>query len=413
MTYEKRKDWFIFLIGLGSAITVDFIGRVYLSELLIFISTLFINLRGYKKIKVLRTVSKLGFVWLASQLITDYIRHTPTVDMVKGSVSIVFLIALLPFAYWALHDKISRWLYFYIGYVISYQINYYFFFSLTEFGSAEVWQVYSYVPLAAISATLLYIKNHKRLSYLLLFGFGLWTLFNQSRNVFLINTLTVIVLVYIDNLPKRNKEKSINYFRKRFVHFLVLMVIGLFAIDGVYENLASKGILGDYAYEKYMKQKYTSVGIASGRLEAIMDIDLISKSPIIGYGSYAKDKTNYVGKYYAEHKIEDTRKIDDPDSLNLLPRHSRIFGLWMWHGIGAGIFWFYILYVIWRIFKNGYILHSSKLLCLCVYCSFSELWDTLFSPMAIRLPLLLFLVYIAILEYEGKYKQQISIHSHC
>lgn len=404
---EKNKDKLVFVVGICSALSVSVIGRVYLGELIVFLTYILhsASFKQYKENSTIKKIIKLGFVWLASQLISDFFRDSSMTDTIKGSVSILFLIGQLPFAYWALKDKPKRWLIFFAGYVISTQINYYTVFSLTEFGSAAVWRVYSYVPLASFAAAWCYYKGKKKLAYIILLSFGFWTLFNESRNVFLTNTMTVVILCMIDKYNKADMSRSVTLFKRNIIKNFIILFIGLFAVDVVYENLASTGYLGDYAYEKYMKQKKSSAGMASGRLEFIMAMDLVSKSPIIGYGSYAKDRTNYVYNYYVEHNIDFNPAMFDYDVdsvANMLPRHSRIGGLWMWHGIGAGVFWIFILSLIFRIFKNGYIMYEPALLCLSVNICMQELWDTLFSPMSIRLPLLFFLSFIILCESNYK-----------
>ena len=405
LKFEDKKDKLAFLVGCFATFYVSFVGRVYVGELIIFIIYLIIPKSRPKMSKEVNQLRSFMFIWLFSAIITDIWRQTPTIDMIKGVVSILFLIVLLPFVYWILFDKLSRWLYFYLGTIVSSQLTYYLLTSQTEFGSSEIWKIYSYAPLFIGLAVYLYWLGRKTITYIILLGFGLWILYGGSRNVFIVCCLTVVILFMSDKFKSSNMLSRITYYRNKTFFLFISILFGMYIIVFVYEKLASNGSLGEYAYEKYVKQKNNEIGLMSGRMEAIMDADLISKSPIIGYGSFAKDKTGYVKQFYIEHNIPYiVKKNIDMDSVeNMLPRHSCIGGLWMWHGIGAGIFWIYILYIIFRALKSGSYLLEPKLMALSVYSMLSETWNTLFSPMAVRLTMLFLWVYL-ILIYK-QYKQ--------
>lgn len=400
-----RKDKLVFIVGCFATFYLNIIGRVYVGELIIFLLYLFKPETRVSLPNEVKILIKLLYLWMASAIITDLWCHTPTLDMIKGVISILFLIALVPFVYWALYDRPSRWMVFYLGTVVSSQLTYYLLFSQTEFGSTDIWKTYSYAPLFTGAAIFSYWKGKKKLSYLIFLGFGLWILFGGSRNVFITCGFTVIILYTINRFADDSISDQISQYHKKVGVLIISVFVGVFIIDNVYETLASNGTLGIKAYEKYIKQSSSSLGLASGRIEAIMDADLISKSPIIGYGSYAKDKNSYVMNFYLKHHIPFNAKTFDRDVNsveNMLPRHSRIGGLWMWHGIGAGIFWIYILFIIFRAFKNGSFLLEPRLLGLCIFTMMTEVWDIFFSIMSTRLPLLFMIVYLIILNRNYK-----------
>lgn len=404
--FEDRKDRIVFFVGCFSTFYVSILGRVYVGELIIFLLYLFkSSIRGVQMPPYLKKINKLLWLWLFSAIGTDIIRHTPTIDVIKGAVSILFLIALLPFVYWALRDKVERWYYFVIGTIISSQLTYYFLTATTEFGSQEIWKVYSFVPLFTGLAGWLFMKGRTYWSYLVFILFGLWTLYNGSRNVFLTCSITVVVLYYISKCKSGDLLKDISIYRRRIGGLFLSLILALFAIDFSYAYLASNGYLGSKAYEKYMTQSNSKHGIASGRLEAIMAATLISESPIVGYGSYAKDHTNFVYNFYRKngYEIKPGRFDFDENSIeNMLPRHSRIFGLWMWHGIGSGIFWIFILFLFYKVLKNGCLLLYPHLIGFSIFTLFTEIFDTLFSPMSVRLVPLFFWVFL--LMVFNKYK---------
>lgn len=404
--FLDKKDKIVFLVGCFATFYINLIGRVYVGELIIFLIYLFVPQARISLPKNIKIISTLLYIWLLSAIISDLWNQTPFIDMVKGITSILFLIVLLPFVYWALYDRLSRWMVFYLGTIISSQLTYYLITSQTTFGSADIWRIYSYSPLITGLAVYLYWKGKFKFSYLTFILFGLWILFGGSRNVFITCTFTVLILYVIDRYLSYDIADQLSIYRHRTGTLIVVILIGLVAVDNIYESLASNGTLGEEAYKKYIKQSTTSLGLASGRIEAIMDADLISKSPFVGYGSYAKDRTAYVKNFYIEHQIPFHPSAFDHDENsveNMLPRHSRIGGLWMWHGIGAGIFWIYILYIIFRTFKTGAFLIEPRLIGLSVFTMMSEVWDIFFSIMSVRLPLLFLIVYL-ILIYQ-RYKE--------
>lgn len=427
--FNDRKDLIVFLVGCFSTFYIDFIGRIYVGELMIFLLYIIYPKTRIKLSPKVKKLVILMLLWLVSAIITDIYRETPLLDMIKGVTSQIFLVSLVPFAYWALYDKISRWLVFYFGSVVSSQLTYYLIFSQTEFGSSDVWMTYSYISLFIGITVYVYWKGNYLLSYVLLVSIGVWGLFGGSRNAFLICVISAILLYNLDKSLTKNSNSEHNYniqysikvYQNKLVRLVFALLVGLFVISSAYEFLAVNGILGEKAYVKYSKQKDSDVGLASSRLPTIMDIDLITKSPIIGYGSFAKDYTGYVEKYYIEHNIEyqSSRFNIEIDSVeNMLPRHSRMFGLWMWHGIGAGIFWIYILHLFFRTLKNGCFLLEPKLLCLSVYTFMMEFWNNLFSPMAERIPPIFFWVFLILINeqykqlYANKKRKTISINSH-
>lgn len=401
LKFEGRKDRIVFLVGCFSTFYVNIVGRVYVGELLVFLLYLFrSDIRSIRLPSPVKKVNKLLWIWLISAIITDIYRNTPFVDAIKGIVSVLFLICLLPFVYWALYDKIERWFYFLIGSIISSQLTYYFLTVTTEFGSAEIWKVYSFVPLFAGVAGWLFKIGRTKLSNMVFLIFGVWALYNGSRNVFLTCCLTVVVLSYINKFKSSDIFNAILSYKRKIIGLTIILIVGSTLIVSSYGYLASNGSLGEKAYEKYYKQKNSKQGVASGRLESIIAATLIIDSPFIGYGSFAKDRTNYVYNYYLAngYEIRPGRFEYDENSVqNMLPRHSRIFGMWMWHGIGCGIFWIFILSLFYKVLKNGCLLLYHDLLGFSIFTLFTEIWDIFFSPMSVRLVPLFFWMFLLLI----------------
>ena len=399
MLRDKARKRIIFLIGCLSQIPVDIVGRMYAAELIIFIMYFLYPETRPTLPPCIKKLRGFMYLWLASQLVTDIYRSTPLVDTAKGAISIIFLILLLPFMTWMLSSNIKNWIYYYFGGIVSSQLNFYLFFSQTEFGAADIWQAYAYAPLFSGFAVYLYSKGkyYHNIAYIVYLLFGVWILFQGSRNVFLTSALTTLLLYLIDKYNSSNINSMRFQYQKKIWGVMFALTVGLFAVSHAYEFFASHGYLGDKAYEKYWAQKNNDLGLVSGRIETIMDIDLISKSPIIGYGSYAKDTWGYKASFMREHGL---RVIEtDKDEINMLPRHSAMFGTTMWHGLGCGVFWIFILLTFYRSFRSGYFITDPAVLMICVSAMFSSLWNTFFSPFAGRLGYIIIWVYL-LLSYN-------------
>ena len=127
------------------------------------------------------------------------------------------------------------------------------------------------------------------------------------------------------------------------------------------------------------------------RSDAFQSLFLISNNPIIGYGSYAKDKNELIRQF----DKETNRSKND-----LLPGHSYILGAWVYSGILGALFWIYILYLIFVFIKDK-ILLDDKLIGINVLLSFQMLWNILFSPFADRLNFLFFIT-LAVIQINLK-----------
>lgn len=407
MSVEKKKDYFVLLIGLLGGVRMRLMGTFYLSEIIIYVSTLFIAWYLYRRNPYVKTMIRLGGLWLVGCVVADLVNETAMNDALKGAFNIIFFLLQLPFVYWAIHDKPSRYLHYIIGCGIMSLPNYFFFGTTNEELEEEVlfiddiWFYYSFVPIA--TAVLSYLYYRGRLNKQLIYGsalvFGIFMLFHNSRNIFLSMSMGVILMYYIDHCTKGLLKETVKRFRSRIVVLFVGLMAGLYLVDVIYENLAADGTLGDYAYQKYMRQKYSEEGLASARGETFMGLELISRNPILGYGSYAKDKGD---KFHLEYSLKHKTEYIAPAAERYLPAHSHIVGYWLNHGILGGLFWLYVLWLMWRVIRTGSILMEPRMLLLFVLCYTNKLWDIIFSPFGNRVGMAFFLVYMAIVYQEYK-----------
>ena len=398
-----KKDLFVLLCGLCISIRIQIVGTFLLSEFFLLLYYLGGSLSAYKQNKNVKKLIFLAFLWLAGTIISNVVNHIDTIDSLKGIFTIIILIFLIPPIYQLMYDKPERILLFSIGYGISGLFMPYFAVSDQQAAmwQADVYRFYAYAGLVASFCYYLYYKGKRRQAIILLEAVSLVGLFNASRNLFLTTTVAAIILLYI----LKNKNGVAN-FSQKIPALLLVLLIGVLMVDFVYENLASTGFLGEKAYEKYITQKTGGNIVEGGRTATFMGIELIKEKPITGWGSYAKDTWGFMSKYYSDHNMEDTTI---PELEYELPSHSYVVGAWMQNGILGGLFWFWILFMLWKIFKSGCLLYEPRVLGLLIFRFTTLLWNWAFSPFGDRTTFLfLMLTYMAIYDnyYKGLYTNQ-------
>ena len=396
---EKSKNLFLFWTGLLGAFQFRFIGTFYGVEIIAFLSYFFISWKIYQKDLMVKKFIKMSLLWLLGSIIANVWNASETELALKGIFNIIFFIAQIPFVYWAIHDKLSRWLFFYLGYAISTVLNFYFFRleGIETLEAKTIWMFYAWTQFAVAIAAILYYRGMHNLSYIVAIGLGVYGLFNGSRNMFLTLSLASIVLFYIDRIKTNDLNSRIVQYKRRVFGLVIALAIGSFAVSNSYEYLASNGILGEAAYEKYMMQKYTQMGLASGRGDFIIGAEFVIRNPIVGYGSFAKDKEGLRGKLCEKYGIEYSERLAALNGF-VVPAHSVLIGQWNWHGILAGIFWIYYLLLMYKSFKNGIFMNEPRLMGLGVFVSMMILWNILFSPMAARTPYVFYAIYLILLQ---------------
>ncbi|MBR1712230.1 MAG: hypothetical protein IJ722_02350 [Alloprevotella sp.] len=387
-----HKDWLAFIIGLFAYVQVRILGTFAVGELVLFAITPFIAFKKFWHDTRARHFVYMGLVWLAGVMFADIWNRTPLVDHLKGVFNVVFLIALVPAVYWLLHDRPRRLLYYYGGAALSMLFNFYVQRSYDVVYEFEVWRVYAFYPLAIFAAGFLYYKGRHLLSYAVVMAFGVWSLYNMSRNIFLTQSIAVAILFYMDLVAKRHGMVRAKV-KKRVSGVIFFLLVALFFVDYTYESLASSGALGTRAAQKYWVQKRSDRGLASGRGDAFVSLYLIGKNPIVGYGSYAKDKDKVAHRYIAKHSVWKPKYKAD----NLLPGHSYILGAWVYAGILGFAFFAYILVLLWRAFYTGVLFSDLKLMGLNIYLLMMLLWNILFSPFAHRINFVFFIMAVMIL----------------
>lgn len=401
---EWTKDKLTILIGLIGGIKFRFVGTFYASEILIYILLYYASWDYIKANKYAWNIFKLGILWLFSAVVTDLWVGNDTINSLKGTFNVIFFFMQFPVIYWLLYDKPLRYLYYLVAVALVSLPNLYFFGpEFTDFISGSqgenIWFFYALSPIATASIGWFYYKQKigVNISCILIIAFGVFMLFHGSRNIFLSMAMAAVLLYQIAKISQDEFADQVEYYKQHIVKLFIYMFVGIICVNFAYETLASSGTLGEQAYKKYLKQSASENMLEGGRSETFMGAWLIEQSPIIGYGSFAMDKNDsYHIKYAREHG---NVYIPFPWERRM-PAHSHLVGAWMENGIGGGIFWIYVLFLMWMILRSGAFL-SIPLLLPAVLMEFTgNLWDIFFSPFGLRVPAAFFIMFLTILYYK-------------
>lgn len=394
-----NKDLFVFIIGLFSMIKFRVLGTFGISELLVFASYCYINPMFATREKQVRRLIAFAFIWLVGVLLSDFVNNSSSVDSLKGAFNVIFLIMLIPFGYWALYDKPVRMLWFWAGVAISSILGFkYQRMETMDAIGVDTWQVYAAKWLFLFLGGWLYYKGRIKLAYIIIIVFATWTLFHQSRNIFLLFLLPTSILIYLGKINNFNRLDKYRRFRKETLKLLLLLGVVFIGITYTYETLAAQGELGEYAQRKYKKQKSSELGLASGRADFFASLYAISKKPIFGYGSYAIDKNQVYDDF--NRMVGLPLPSEQKDSIRV-PAHSYMLGAWVNAGILGFLFWIFTLKKIFY-FLRYYLFDEPKLIYMILLLTFSFLWDIFFSPFSDRLLFIFYILAIIIISNKNK-----------
>lgn len=399
-----KNDKLVLLLGFLVTIKIRIVGMFSGAELVLMAMLLFQNNSQYKSNKYVKRLWILAIFWMIGTIVSNMYNNVAQLDFIKGVFFLVVLILIIPPIYKLLYEKPERIALFFLSYGLGQLLAPY---TTTDADLAkgletEVYVFYGILAFISGISYVLYVKGYRKLSVLARYTIAIIGLFNEARNPFLTGTIAFLLIWIMSKQSEGEIASVMSRYKRKVPRYFMIAMIAAFAADSIYEPLAAKGTLGDAAQEKYYKQKRNGVStLEGGRMETFMGIQLICDNPIMGYGSYAKDRNdNFHYKYANEHKLEYSAWILPTDRY--LPSHSHIVGAWMENGILGGVFWLYVLYVFWKVFSSGCIMCEPRLLCLLMFQSCTFAWDVCFSPFGDRTFTMFFIITLFIIYDRAK-----------
>lgn len=373
-------DGFCLLVPAIVAFDVNIIGRLLAAEIVLLGLFPFIFVLYGRRLRNrgALTVIALCLAWFGSQVLTDLIRNTPLQDLARGWAKIIFTTINFCSLYIVIDNRPHRMRLFALGAALGALITYVVNPSLTMVH--EPWKFGLGQALLFLVAVLVWGPATRGKSLLPPIAIGMVGVFVLAEGARSLTGACLLSSAYLFLQIFFARQRA------RGVKFSILRTVFLFLVAGtvamgimrVYSEAAQQGLLGRSAREKYETQASGKFGLLlGGRAEIFVSSQAILDSPLIGHGSWAKDRkyTDLLLQLRSfGYDVDETRDLD-----GLIPTHSHLFGAWVESGIVGTLFWFWAIALCVRVL-SGLFLLREPMSALIVSITSIFLWDILFSP---------------------------------
>jgi len=381
---------YIFICGAVGRVSVNVIGELYITELMLGVAGVILVARSGKMLfrGSAGWLFLFGTLWLLSQVFTDFYRTTPFEDWTRGWAKIIFF--LIDFGGLILLTKLrmDRILIFFAGFACSYLLQSLFFPDYGQAGGEFVDGMWKFGLSAFFDLGAAVLSASPMLPRLLgasgefipLATMGIVNLVLNSRGAFGVAMAAVafgMLKRFFDLWPG---------FRAKLTPLTFAILIGgggVFsrAMFAIYETAAANDWLGQAAKGKYEAQTAGQLNLfQAGRTESLASTQAIADSPIIGHGSWAKD-VYYVAIMVDRLEAAGIKVEGDPYGEGLIPTHSHVLGSWVEAGMMGGLFWIVVfiltIVALYRSLKVKEVPGTFA-----AFVLISLLWSIPFSPFA-------------------------------
>jgi hypothetical protein len=372
------------LIPLCAAIRINLGGALTPGEvLLLVVSPFFLaDVEKVWRVPLARKLFYFMMAYLAGQILTDLVRGTVPLDMVRGWARVGMMAAAFLLTGALIGTNQNRIAAFALGGSFA-AIAGMLLMDPTElsaaFGSVEG---YKFVLGGSTSICAFLLAGYGR-------RFGWWvTLAPVAAGIlgFLMNCRSlagITLMAWALSWLIRFKPGQLRVFQPRIFLTLAGIAVAAGVILSAYSYMAPRGMLGQAAKEKFDMQAGGTGGkfsVFSGRDELSFSWPKIVESPIIGWGSWVKDRAYVMRKCLEMGMSWPATKLYVSAKGGLIPSHSHLFGAWLEGGIVGAAFWATIwLLTVRAVLLDGFAIFGPvKPLLLFLYTNFA--WDILFSP---------------------------------
>lgn len=367
-------------LGVLAATKIVIVGEIRIGEIIALALLPFLLVQG----KVSRhAVWFLGVaaIWSLGQFISDLVNHTAFNDMLKGVFAPLVMAGTATTLVQLFSRSPQRIPPFLLGMGIEsiFQV----FTSPTVQQTEEPWKWGIGVGVLAIGLVFLSFFHVKsRIVMLLATGvFAAICLYFGARSLAMFPLAGLLVYTFWTTRwasPFKHWLQG-NFGALKLSAFIALAVI---ALNSGLTLFFSSGLLDPYLSpeiaQKYRLQASADVGVLlAGRSESLISLKAYRDAPILGHGSWAQDKADYMNEYISLRYrlgIQEEDKFEDDNTL--IPAHSYLIGAMVWAGIAGGVFW--VLFT-WRMLSIY--LSTAPMLPLYFHVGMvTYLWNLLFSP---------------------------------
>ena len=369
---NKKLSIIWFLVGFGSQLQVLF--SLSFSEILVAIAApllLFSEMSHMRRTGV-ATFLTLSFFVTVGCIVASLANNTIYAFAMRGLSVCVIVSCSVIFSHWLIRKNPNGFKWMFLGGAISLIVCIFVFRR-----SVEV-SMYGDDVRSIMSGQLFWSQ---RISPWILLPTRGWYL-NQSPIVNAVAPLisAIVALVYSSGSGRSSALSAIAFsaltiiggkrqstMRRVSRHFWMIVLVAVVSIGIMhvsYRMLATKGMLGDKALEKYELQTRGEKGIMrlllGGRADSFIGLLACRDKPIVGWGPWAEDTNGYrrefMEKYGTIEDFVDQIKRDEggyyESRLNLISCHSHITEFWLWFGLPGLLFIIYILFVFIRFLRQ-------------------------------------------------------------
>lgn len=368
------------LLGALAATKVVVVGEIRIGEIVAMALLPFLLVQG----RVARhAVWFLGLAvfWSVGQLISDLVNHTALNDLLKG-VSTPMVLAgtatSLMLIFGRHPERIPPFL---LGMGVATIIQVLTSPTLEQVEEPWKWG-FSYGVLAIGLVCLSFFRARSWIAMVLATGaFAAVCLFYSARSQAMFPLAGLLVYAF---WTARWGGPFKRWLRGSFgaLKLSAFIVLAVIALNSGLTLFFSSGLLDPFLTpeiaQKYRMQASAEVGmLLAGRSESLISLKAYRDAPILGHGSWAQDKADYIAQYISlRYRLGIQEEDQQEDDTTLIPAHSYLIGAMVWSGIAGGLFW--ILFS-WRML--GIYLSAAPSLPLYFHVGMvTYLWNLLFSP---------------------------------
>jgi hypothetical protein len=344
------------------AVQITVVGHLFLTELVLLLSLPFLLAREHTHVdRPMKLILACGLLWLASQILTDFVRHTAFHDLARGWARAFFTTSSLLALDLIFRNRRRRLVLFGAGLSVGLLLGY--AISPTALQRTDPWKFGLGFP---ITLALVLVATRTRVQRFALLPSGILcaaAFLNLALGFRSLGGICFVAAGYVAfqaySLRKAHGPPRLSVGRIALVSALTLL-LGVGFLRG-YEYAAGHGLLGQAAKAKYALQssgKYKLIApFAADRPTFYIGIKAIEASPLIGHGSWANNP-KYTNEALADLKRDgytvDPNLINQLDQESRIPAHSYLLEAWVDGGVLGGIFWFVILGLVAAVFLTLY-----------------------------------------------------------
>ncbi len=376
-------DVLAFLIPCLQFIQINLVGVLSGADLMLLFTFIYLAFSG--KLRIATPVGKKFVVfcslWLASQIVTDIVRHSVFANYARGWSNIGMTLVNFAVICTLLYGRPKRLLIYAGGLAAGTLLQ--LFIRPDELMQLDPWKFGMAYPVCWL--VLLYASREKSRGYEAVVLCVIIGAVNIAMGTRAIGSFCLIVALYL-LLLRFIYRKGTGVVKLRTGAIVAVMATLILASSGIlwtYGYLATTGKLGDDARKKYEEQSSGKYGVlVGGRVELLGSIPAIYDSPILGHGSWARDLKYLIIERQAlammgYKNAEDYSRVDAESGI--IQTHSYFFGAWVSAGILGAVFWAWVFVLTAKMLLSVYP-PTIKLMPLASFAAFTLLWDILFSP---------------------------------